>query len=537
MSSTEPPSRVPPRQQAHETKAARDELSSKGKVEKVREVDADEETRKRRFMKYYKGLDEEEPEVETARPSPFDLYSGKAESTEEGLGVGAMAPSTSNDFDDVEDAVIPGPSYTPPPDVRVMAEEGDEEDEATEGALPQSEDFWVDFDLPDQPIPQTTYSETTGLRAFDGVPEHAQKEGAASKAPISEHRKRVKEIQKKEEGVSLLKGKVEKKEEVHERLEKKKREPSPFGPPGKPIAKEKESALRKQPPIQIKEPQKPPTPPGKTKESAAKEPKEKESVLGGPFHEEKREALSKAAGSKEKKLPTPMEEISKQQLKTPLPREAIPREAAPMARRRETPAIKKVEEETSVMPQEIGAAPVRAEEREGGGGGKKGRDREEKILEIEAPSLPVLPSHIQPMAQAATTQAAPYLSPQTVSLFFQMVGTIFVMTGPQGVNRTEVVLNNPSYANSKFYGATITIEKYATAPDSFNIRLTGSHEAIASFKENIPSLLSAFENANFNFRIGRINVEYTLEKPIFHRKEKGEGKGEAGGGDLRERKK
>lgn len=174
-------------------------------------------------------------------------------------------------------------------------------------------------------------------------------------------------------------------------------------------------------------------------------------------------------------------------------------------------------------------------EREGrGGGGKKGR--EEKILEIEPPSLPQLPANIQPMAMAATSQVATYLTPQTVSLFFQMVGTIFVMQGPQAVNRTEIILNNPSYANSKFYGATITIEKYATAPDSFNIRLTGSHEAVVSFKENIPSLMSAFENGNFNFRIGRIDVEYTLERPIFRRKEKGEGRGEAGGGDLGERR-
>ena len=111
------------------------------------------------------------------------------------------------------------------------------------------------------------------------------------------------------------------------------------------------------------------------------------------------------------------------------------------------------------------------------------------------------------------------------------------MAGPQGVNRTEIVLNNPAYASSRFYGSTITIEKYATAPDSFNIRLTGSQQAVASFKENIPSLMSAFENVNFSFKVHRLDVEYTMERPVFRRKEKGEDKGEAGGGDLGERRK
>ncbi|MDE3048211.1 MAG: hypothetical protein KGI83_07710, partial [Verrucomicrobiota bacterium] len=98
-------------------------------------------------------------------------------------------------------------------------------------------------------------------------------------------------------------------------------------------------------------------------------------------------------------------------------------------------------------------------------------------------------------------------------------------------------LNNPAYANSKFYGATITIEKYATAPDSFNIRLTGSNEAVVLFRENLPSLITAFENRKLNFTIGRIDVEYSMDRPVFRRKERGEGKGDTGGGDLGERRK
>ncbi|MBX7066726.1 MAG: hypothetical protein K1X28_05800 [Parachlamydiales bacterium] len=518
MSSTEPPSRIPPRQQTHETKSARDELSSKGKVEKVREIDADEQTKKKRFMKYYRGVEEEGEEEGTSRPSPFDLYSGK--STGEGTETSLGSSTPQSEFEDVEDAVVPGPSYTPPPDVQASPEE--DNDEVTEGALPQSDDFWQDFDLPDQPQPPTTFQETTGLAKGQPLAEKYVPEGKGAPT-VGEHRKRVKDIHKREEEVGLLKGKVEKKQEVHEKLEKRKTEPSVFGPPGKPPAKEKKAAE----PLQ---------PPPLKKEVKAKEREEERPWVSAPHEKQKELRREPTVGKakeeiKAKKLPSPMEELAK-----PVqPRAKEMREAHPMARPKEKEAKKEEEETVLPIPREIGAAPVMQGEREGrGGGGKKGR--EEKILEIEPPSLPQLPANIQPMAMAATSQVATYLTPQTVSLFFQMVGTIFVMQGPQAVNRTEIILNNPSYANSKFYGATITIEKYATAPDSFNIRLTGSHEAVVSFKENIPSLMSAFENGNFNFRIGRIDVEYTLERPIFRRKEKGEGRGEAGGGDLGERR-
>ncbi len=110
MSSTEPPSRIPPRQQPQDTKVAREELSSKGKVEKVREVDPDEETRKKRFLKYYKDQDLNEETEE--RPSPFDLYSQKPDVTDKKRTLG-KPPS----FGDIEDAAVPGPGSTSPPDL------------------------------------------------------------------------------------------------------------------------------------------------------------------------------------------------------------------------------------------------------------------------------------------------------------------------------------------------------------------------------------------------------------------------------------
>lgn len=465
MSSTEPPSRLPPRGQAHDSKAAREELSSKGKVEKVREVDADEEARKKnKFLKFYKGIDEEEG---SARPSPFDLYSGKQMEME---GPGS--------FKDAENAIVPGPDYAPPPNVSQFTGQVEEE-EGSESALPKSADFWDDFDA-DQPKSQeNNYRETPGLS------------DKKEKSSISGHKKRVQEIAKKEKEAMLVEGKIDKKVEHHERQEKKKKveEPSPFGPPGKPHEKR-----------QVAAPARP------EKKGERKLPKEEE----------------------KKKIPSPFE-------RTP-PSTVVRPHAAPMrttTRPHEEHARK--EKREMAVPEGIGPAiPTKSEEREGGE--KRDQKKEEKILQIESPSLQQVPSHLETIATAATAQAAPYLTQNAVSLFYQMVGTMYVMSGPQGVSRTDVVLNNPNFQNSKFFGATITIEKYATAPDSFNIRLTGPQDAVISFRENIPSLLAAFQNGKFSFRIGRIDAEYTIEKPIFRRKEKGEGKGEAGEEDLRDRR-
>ena len=148
--------------------------------------------------------------------------------------------------------------------------------------------------------------------------------------------------------------------------------------------------------------------------------------------------------------------------------------------------------------------------------------------EITAASLPALPADVQPMASAATSAAAPYLSDQTTALFHQMVGEIYMLEKSDGVSRTEIVLNSPAFASSKFYGAKIEIEKYETAPNSYNIRLTGSNEAVVSFRENIPSLMSAFNQQNIS--VTRIDAHYSpIEKPLVRRKE-GTGSGTDQGG-------
>jgi hypothetical protein len=127
-----------------------------------------------------------------------------------------------------------------------------------------------------------------------------------------------------------------------------------------------------------------------------------------------------------------------------------------------------------------------------------------------------LPADVQPLAIAATVAAQPYLSPEVLSLYHQMVGTIFVMSGPKGVSRTEFVLNNPKFANSKFYGSSIEITRYSTAPNSFNIQLSGNTQAVDAFLQYKGELQRAFEKQGIN--IGQLQVNYK-------RGDKGEGQG------------
>ena len=130
--------------------------------------------------------------------------------------------------------------------------------------------------------------------------------------------------------------------------------------------------------------------------------------------------------------------------------------------------------------------------------------------------------------EAATTHLPSYTSPQVQNLFAQMVGTVVIMQ-QRDVTRTEVMLNSPAFQQSVFKGATITVERYATAPDSFNIRLTGSTQAVNLFQENLSNLEGAFQRGRFNFKIGRLEASH--ERPLFHRK-KGSGEKDADAGGF-----
>ncbi|HSX26926.1 MAG TPA: hypothetical protein VLE89_07985 [Chlamydiales bacterium] len=459
-----------PNRNTPDTKAQREERQ---RVEKVREVDPDEEAQRRRkkFQMMMGDEDQLSDATETNRaPSPFETEFYKGASAEE------EEPTTPLSEPDVDNAAVPSPAYSSPPDVQASPPE---ETEEAPGNLPSSENFWSDADLPDAPPHPLQFKETPKSAARNALPgeekKGTKKPGTAGMAP----------------SVSMP-GKTGKKE------------PSPFGVPGKTTQKK----------------------------SKDEEP--------SPFFGAKPEIFGTGAPSKGKKLSEKEETptaryLSREEEQAPSSGWVTPFKEEKESLRPGKEGAPKPEGKKGVkssQEREAEMAPYHARQREQDKEGRK--EKEKETMEIQTPSQTLLPPSVQPIAQTAAMQAAPYLSPQTLPLFFQMVGTMYVMVTPPGISRTEIVLNNPSFANSKFYGTTITIEKYTTAPDSFNIRLTGPDAAVVAFRENIPTLMTAFQNGNFSFRVNRLDAEFSIERPLFRRRDRGEGKGS---GDLGERRK
>ncbi len=477
---TERPGGVSPNEPSKSAQDAKAQREHAQKVERVREIDADEEAQKRRRrFQMMMGDEDQLADVNKAprAPSPFEVEFHKAAATDQSSAAANVASpyaggSLFGEGPDMDnEAIVPSPSYSPPPNVSTSPETNNGEEEEN---LPSSQTFWRDSDFSSSEPPTTpkNFQETDRSTARNaGQP-------GKPKAPSKEK--------------SSLPGKPLKPELAA----------------GKEMKKEKAKDEQAQLPFPGKMEGATPTDVKQTKE------KKPEKLSQGPYYREEETPASGVKVDEEHPFDEVWGAIAKPK-----------KESA-----RQTAEGKK---ETEKERAERSMAPVeREKDREGKGGGKE----RGPTLEIAPPVLPALPANVQPIAYAAVAQATSYLSPETIPLFFQMVGTLYVMTTPPGISRTEIVLNNPAYSNSRFFGARITIEKYATAPDSFNIRLSGTNTAVVAFQQNIPSLMTAFQNGNFSFRVNRLEAEFSIERPVFRRKERGGGGSEAGG-DLGERRK
>jgi len=428
-----------------ETKTSSNPHRKIEKVEKVGEVDPEQQSRARKFRSL---VDEDSAEdtKDSNLPSPIDLFS-----TDEKPKLGSK-PSLSAD----ESAeIIPSPTYSPPPTVK----SNPAKEETDEPPLPRSDDFWTHIDEPLQ--------------------------NEASPKPM---------LKEKSQPFHESTGKSKKdKENFHpsSHLGIPIKEPSPYDPSHQISSEKKEKIAR----AKTEEETLPPIPPSLRED--IKHLKEPNSPMSRHLSKEEEKGIIPNLPEEKKRWDS----------------EKVPEKK----KNNSQEPTKSVSQQDPNVAWTFGPSFEEKEDR-------KGEKKEEDSLEITAPSSHPLPAEIIPIATAATAAAMPYLKPETFSLFYQMVGTIYVMATPPGVTRTEIVLNATSYSQSKFYGASIIIEKYATAPDSFNIRLTGSNEAVAAFNKNIPNLMAAFQKGNFSFGIGRIEAEYKDEKPLFRRKEKKEGK-------------
>lgn len=109
-------------------------------------------------------------------------------------------------------------------------------------------------------------------------------------------------------------------------------------------------------------------------------------------------------------------------------------------------------------------------------------------------------SGVQEVHTPAETSALPavsHLSPQLYDLFEQMAGVIMIQHS-SGQTTTTVTIN---MKGSIFDGSEVVFNQYKTAPQSYNLELKGSPEAVKVFAENIPLLDASFKEAGFKFDV------------------------------------
>lgn len=118
-----------------------------------------------------------------------------------------------------------------------------------------------------------------------------------------------------------------------------------------------------------------------------------------------------------------------------------------------------------------------------------------------------IPSLIQQTASLKIDPVKPSIHKEIQPVIEHVIGTIMTMQ-KNGISETKIILNNPQFSSSRFYGTKIIITQYETAPDSFNITLQGPQEAINIINNNIEGLYNIFTKQDFGFTINRIDAEY-----------------------------
>lgn len=249
-----------------------------------------------------------------------------------------------------------------------------------------------------------------------------------------------------------------------------------------------------------------------SKEAPTKEKK------GPPFESTFEKTLKEKRAPKEEAFVTKKEE-KKVIHEVPLTKESEKtlQRKAPLEKREEvkTEVVIKETKEAPLMKKEEGKLPLAERGTKGARGEKKEEKEEEKITVLQPQNIP---AQAVAEATAITGSVATSLSHPVQELFKTMVGTIIHMTN-NGITVTEITLSSPNFTNSPFFGSKITLTKYSTAPNSFNITLAGSEKAVDLFSANVEGLMQAFNKKDLGFKIGRLEVEYATERPVFRRKE------------------
>lgn len=475
---TDPIRRLPPpspsssKDKADEKKF-REEMQ---KIEKVREVDPDEQSRKRRDQLAFE-LDKNKPETMSPKsssllPSPLDVNFYKAEKESKQSRASSSERSIRSSADYSSSTPVPSPAYSPAPTVQTSSPAPKQ---TTGQDLPNSPVFWQTTDLSTNDIePEQNFSEPPTPQIRTAAP--IQSNEAPDEDDSYEY------VYQPEPSPEAGTNK-----EKH--LSSRKSSPAPSETHSEPSKEKKTSALREEKPSTHKTSET-----ELSKPSSVTSPKSEQAQTATPA-----QPLS-PKGEEESMLGTSSN--------------------MPMTARESALSQKSEEKTAAVRPTGEKFAPVSSLKDQTAKDQEKGEGENKKS---SAEAIPAVVSQFAPdvqgFIQSAASALPSYASHETAALWQQMVGTIYVATSRPGISTTTVTLDSAAFTGSKFFGSTITIDKYATAPNALNISLSGSPEAVSAFNQNLPTLAAAFKQGNFPFTV-QLKTSYRTDKPVFHRKEK-----------------
>ncbi len=142
-------------------------------------------------------------------------------------------------------------------------------------------------------------------------------------------------------------------------------------------------------------------------------------------------------------------------------------------------------------------------------------------LEALYTASPVL--GVRAVTETASNMAPSFssgLSDHIEALFEKMASQMIVMD-LASETQTSFSLDNPQFSSSSFFGTTIIIKEFATAPKAFNIEIISNPLAIGTIQRNQQQLLSLFAQGNFHFTVHRLEtqIEQDSNRPLLHRHE------------------
>ncbi|MCH9631218.1 MAG: hypothetical protein S4CHLAM37_12400 [Chlamydiia bacterium] len=146
---------------------------------------------------------------------------------------------------------------------------------------------------------------------------------------------------------------------------------------------------------------------------------------------------------------------------------------------------------------------------------KKDDDKDDNV-NLEGAVTPDQAPFQEGAQQMPETPAYTNLNPQVYELFERMVGSMMIQVHDKGHEQTTVTIN---MKGSVFDGSKIVLDRYASAPNSFNIEIATSPKGQAMLMDNMNLLTQSFQQADLNFEVNQLRpVLLSSYKEDFTRK-------------------